>query len=323
LKNPGDAYWYEYLPEARAVYVQYNSVRQKSEEAFPHFVKRVFEFVEANPVEKLILDIRQNGGGDYNYTLPLTHAIIRSQKINQRGKLFTIIGRNTFSAALLFALDLERHTETIFVGEPTGGKPNNYGETGQFELPHSRLTGSVSMHYWQPAYPWDVRAWIAPHYATELTSEDYRDNRDPAVTLILDYKAKPDSIDVRSALADELTEVFDKQGFEAARKRYYELKHDPVHAYADYFWALRVTGRRMQNRQRYDDAIKVFELNISEHPRSDEAQVLLGDVYWISQRKEQAIKYYERAVELNPSNWRIADILRNWHRDRKQPPGKQ
>jgi tetratricopeptide (TPR) repeat protein len=78
----------------------------------------------------------------------------------------------------------------------------------------------------------------------------------------------------------------------------------------------------MQNRQRYDEAIKMFELNIAEHPRSDEAQILLGDLYWITQRKEQAIKYYERAVELNPSNWRIADLLRNWRRDRKQPSEK-
>ncbi|MCI0666392.1 MAG: tetratricopeptide repeat protein, partial [Acidobacteria bacterium] len=41
------------------------------------------------------------------------------------------------------------------------------------------------------------------------------------------------------------------------------------------------------------------------------------------QRKEQAIKHYERAVELNPSNWRIADLLRNWRRDRKQLSEKQ
>ncbi len=322
LKDPQNAYWFEYLPEARTVYVQYNSVRQKREESFPDFVKRVFDLVEANPVEKLILDIRQNGGGDYNFTLPLTHAIIRCQKINQKGKLFTIIGRNTFSAALLFAIDLERHTETIFVGEPTGAKPNNYSENGPFELPNSGLTASVSTHYFQPAFPWDARQWIAPHYAAELASEEYRNNQDPALNFILDYKSKPWTIDIKTPFADELTEVLDKRGFEAAKKLYHDMKTNPLYAYADLYWTLRLTGRRMQNRQRYDEAIKIFELNISEHPRSDEAQVLLGDVYWISQRKEQAIKYYERAAELNPSNWRIADLLRNWRRSLKQPSEK-
>jgi tetratricopeptide (TPR) repeat protein len=322
LKDPQNAYWFEYLPEARTVYVQYNSVRQKREESFPDFVKRVFDLVDANPVEKLVLDIRQNGGGDYNFTLPLTHAIIRCQKINQRGKLFTIIGRNTFSAALLFAIDLERHTETIFVGEPTGAKPNNYSENGPFELPNSGLTASVSTHYFQPAFPWDARQWIAPHYAAELASEDYRNNQDPALNFILDYKSKPWTIDIKTPFADELTEVLDKRGFEAAKKLYHDMKTNPLYTYADLYWTLRLTGRRMQNRQRYDEAIKIFELNISEHPRSDEAQVLLGDVYWISQRKEQAIKYYERAAELNPSNWRIADLLRNWRRSLKQPSEK-
>jgi len=134
--------------------------------------------------------------------------------------------------------------------------------------------------------------------------------------------SKPWTIDIKTPFADELTEVLDKRGFEAAKKLYHDMKTNPLYAYADLYWTLRLTGRRMQNRQRYDEAIKIFELNISEHPRSDEAQVLLGDAYWISQRKEQAIKYYERAAELNPSNWRIADLLRNWRRGLKQPSEK-
>jgi hypothetical protein len=289
-------------------------VREKREESFTGFVKRLFQFVEANPVEKLILDIRQNAGGSYPLILPLTHAIIRCQKFNQRGKLFVIIGRNTFSAALPLALDVERHTEPLFVGEPTGGRPQYFSDTGQFELPNSRLSASVST---QGASPVGARQWIAPHYAAELTSEAHRNNQDPAVRFTLDYKPNPRAIDLSSPFADEVTEVLDKQGFEAAKRRYYELKNDPLYAYADLYWVLRLPGRRMQNRQRYDEAIKIFELNIAEHPRSDEAQILLGDLYWITRRKEQAIKYYERAAELNPSNWRIADLLRNWRRDRK------
>jgi tetratricopeptide (TPR) repeat protein len=314
LKHPQDAYWFQSLLDARAVYVQYNSVREKNEESFSDFVKRLFETIEANQVEKLILDIRQNGGGNYNFTLPLTHAIIRCQKINQRGKLFIIIGRNTFSAALSLATDLERHTESLFVGEPTGGRPQYYSDTGQFELPNSGLSASVST---LGATPVGTRRWLSPHYAAELTSEAHRNNQDPAVRFILDYKPKPWTIDLRTPFADEVTEVLDKQGFEAAKKRYYELKNDPLHAYADIYWVLRLAGRRMQHRQRYDEAIKAFELNISELPRSDEAQVLLGDLYWNTQRQEQAIKHYERALELNPSNWRIADLLRDWHRDHK------
>jgi hypothetical protein len=214
LKHPQDAYWFEYLSDARAVYVQYNSVREKREGSFTAFVKRFFEFVEANPVEKLILDIRQNVGGSYPFTLPMTHAIIRCQKINQKGKLFVIIGRNTFSAALSLALDLERHAEPLFVGEPTGGRPQYFSDTGQFELPNSRLSASVST---QGASPVGARQWIAPHYAAELTSEAHRNNQDPAVRFTLDYKPNPRAIDLSSPFADEVTEVLDKQGFDAAK----------------------------------------------------------------------------------------------------------
>jgi hypothetical protein len=54
---------------------------------------------------------------------PLIHRLIRCDTINQWGKLFVVIGRRTFSAAMNLAVDLERHTRALFVGEPTGGAP--------------------------------------------------------------------------------------------------------------------------------------------------------------------------------------------------------
>lgn len=45
-------------------------------------------------------------------------------RINWRGALFVIIGRNTFSAAQNSATLLDRHTHAVFVGEPTGSRPS-------------------------------------------------------------------------------------------------------------------------------------------------------------------------------------------------------
>jgi hypothetical protein len=63
------------------------------------FAARLSAFVEANPVERLILDLRLNRGGDGGLNRPLLLAIIRSKKIDQKGRLFTIVGRSTWSAA--------------------------------------------------------------------------------------------------------------------------------------------------------------------------------------------------------------------------------
>ncbi len=59
--------------------------------------------------------------------------------IDQRGKIFVVIGRRTFSSGLLNAHDLAARTRAILIGEPTGGKPNSYGEVESFTLPRSGL----------------------------------------------------------------------------------------------------------------------------------------------------------------------------------------
>ncbi len=187
-KNPENLYWYEYLTDRKIVYFQFNQVRNKPDQSLADFVKELFQFVDENEVKALILDIRLNNGGNSFLNRALIHEIIRNEKINTRGKLFTIIGRRTFSAAMNLTSDLERHTATLFVGEPTGSKPNFYGEDNLFILPNSGLTGSISSRYWQGGHTSDdTRTWIAPHLAADLSLDDYLNDEDPALEAIFSY----------------------------------------------------------------------------------------------------------------------------------------
>jgi len=54
----------------------------------------------------------------------LLHALLRADKVNRTGRLFVLIGRETFSAAMGLSIELERQTKAIFVGEPTGSSLN-------------------------------------------------------------------------------------------------------------------------------------------------------------------------------------------------------
>lgn len=89
-----------------------------------------------------------------------------SDKINQPGKLFVIIGRSTFSAAMFLVGDLEEHTRAIFIGEPTGGKPNHFGSKRAWRRPSGITANSdlwppgpghlenrlvIALHIFQPA----------------------------------------------------------------------------------------------------------------------------------------------------------------------------
>lgn len=188
LRNAGAIYWFTYLAESQTVYFQFNRVRDDPEESLAAFTARLFRFVDEHPVGKLVLDLRWNNGGNTFLELPLLHRLIGCAKINQRGKLFVITGRRTFSAAQNGASLIERHTEALFAGEPTGSSPNFVGESIPFVLPYSRLTGTISDLYWQSAWAMDHRTWIAPDLYTPPTFAAYAANRDPALEAILTYE---------------------------------------------------------------------------------------------------------------------------------------
>jgi tetratricopeptide (TPR) repeat protein len=185
LRNAWTFFWFDYLAEEQTVYCQFNRVRDGAEETLADFTARLFRFIEEHPVEKFVLDLRWNNGGNTFLEMPLLHKLIGCEKINQRGRLFVIVGRRTFSAAQNLATLIERHTNAIFAGEPTGSSPNFVGESIQFELPYSKLKGTISDLYWQSAWPMDHRTWIAPRLYAPPTFAAYAENRDPALEAVL------------------------------------------------------------------------------------------------------------------------------------------
>lgn len=186
-KNRAAAYWFEYLPDHKTVFFQFNSVRDDGKESLKVFTERLFKFIEDNEVDRLVIDLRWNGGGNTFLVRPLVHGLIRCDKVNQRGKLFVVIGRNTFSAAQNTTTEIEMNTNALFVGEPSGSSPNFVGETIRVTLPYSKMEGSISDLYWQRSWPMDYRTWIAPQLYAPPSFALYKENRDPAWEAILEY----------------------------------------------------------------------------------------------------------------------------------------
>lgn len=188
LKNMGTNYWFEYLPENKTVYFQFNRIRNDQKESLVAFSERLRKFVAENAVEKLVIDMRWNNGGNNSLLLPLVQYLIKNEKVNRRGKLFVVIGRRVFSAGQTAAALFERYTNAIFVGEPTGSSPNFVGEEDEVTLPFSKIGINVSDLYWENSYPHDKRIWIAPQIYIPPTFAAFRANRDPVMEAILAYK---------------------------------------------------------------------------------------------------------------------------------------
>jgi ketosteroid isomerase-like protein len=191
FKNNETPFWFEYLPDRKLVYLQFNAVADKPDEKFASFCSRLFHFIDEHAVENLIVDMRNNGGGNTLLTPPLIHALIRCDKVNRPGHLFVLVGRKTFSAAMNCAVAIEQHTSALFVGEPTGSSPNFVGETTVLALPCGGLRVSCSSLYWQTSLPMDRRTWIAPELVAEPSMEAFAANRDPGLDAIFAYLGSP------------------------------------------------------------------------------------------------------------------------------------
>jgi hypothetical protein len=96
LKDPTNLYWFEYLKETRVVYVQFNAVQNKKDEPVAAFFERVSRFVDANPVDKR--STCASTAAAASTSTSRCRWILRVDK-EPAGKLFTVIGRQTFSAA--------------------------------------------------------------------------------------------------------------------------------------------------------------------------------------------------------------------------------
>jgi C-terminal processing protease CtpA/Prc len=150
-----------------------------------NFTKELLAFVNSHEVDKFIFDIRDNGGGDSKFIEPLIEGLSKS-KINRRGKLFCLIGRKTFSSAILNAAKIKRDTQAIFVGEPTSGKPCHYGQVESMKLPYSKMRVQYSTKYCGHG---DMdSATLIPDIVIQLSSEDFFAGKDPVLETVLAYQ---------------------------------------------------------------------------------------------------------------------------------------
>jgi hypothetical protein len=182
-RTAASAYECAYLSESRTLYFAYNSCRDLRDRPFAAFTAALWDTIRKNPVERLVIDLRNNSGGDSSILDPFIGELAAAEEVNRKGRLFVIIGRRTFSSAVLNAVDLKKKTEAVFYGEPTGGKPNHFGEVESLTLPHLKLKVSYSTKYFKFVEGDDP--CLTPDVLVELTLDDYLALRDPVLEAIL------------------------------------------------------------------------------------------------------------------------------------------
>ena len=290
-KEPESFRYMEYIPENKTLYVRHSVVLDDSDKTIESFFSNVEDFIDKNDVQKLILDVRMNGGGNNYLNKPVIKCIIKSEKINQSGKFYCILGRRTFSAAQNLVNELENYTEVIFVGEPTSENVNFYGDAKTETLPNSKLQARLSWLWWQNKDPRDKRTATFPALAVEMSFDDYYNNVDPAINVINASNGKV-------LLDNEIESLLESGNTDGAIVMAKEFIQDPVHRYSliELEDKINMYGYSLMGENKFQDANKILGINVQLFPESSNACDSYAESFWKMGNTEEALKYYEMAI---------------------------
>lgn len=181
LSAPGDALWWRELPDSTSFYIRYEIVATISQAD----LEAIEQGATGPGVERVILDLRQNPGGDNHYYVGLL-SLLADERIDRPGHLFVLTDRRTFSAASNFAADLEQTTSATFAGEQMGGGINFWGDARQVPLPNYPVPMQVGVatRYWQKSARDDPRLTIEPDISVPALAADYFAGRDPVLETV-------------------------------------------------------------------------------------------------------------------------------------------
>jgi hypothetical protein len=203
---------YALVPDSRTLYVQLNSLARPDYAPFWH---EVFAFAQGQGADSLVLDLRNNSGGnsiwcneflsylvdgprdllvyegwrsDYPHgnvkvSNGVWHILPNKDKLHFPGKVIVLASRATFSSATFFVVAVKDNDLGIVVGSPVGNGSIRYGFMADpITLPYTKIQFSTTHYVWARANKDMLSkegASIEPSIPVQETVEDLKAGRDP------------------------------------------------------------------------------------------------------------------------------------------------
>lgn len=194
LQKTERQYWSQYLADDWLFYIQFNrSGNAPTGESLAEFGKRVLAELQAAAINRIVVDVRFNTGGDLSIGRPFIErlaALAKERKI----KVYVITGRATFSAGIFHAMQLRQYANAILVGEPIGDELEIWSEGGNLLTPNSKLSLHYAdrLHSYSPVERPEFRQYLVtdtdlsvtnamPDILVRMSARDYFAGRDPAL----------------------------------------------------------------------------------------------------------------------------------------------
>ncbi len=200
-QNTNTYFWDQYFPKNKLCFIQYNKCWSREAEedfgsgasalfmpSFRDFEKEVLKTVKKQEIEKLVIDLRFNDGGNAVQGSEFVSKLQKT-KIGKQAEVYLIVGRKTSSEALINAFDVMEALSPVVVGEDTGGRPNHFGEVKRFVLTTSNLIVSYSTSYITLLEENNPPA-LVPDIQTRQSFEGFMNGKDEAMEAIINHSGR-------------------------------------------------------------------------------------------------------------------------------------
>jgi hypothetical protein len=137
-----DYLWFSPIKTTEGIYIKFESY--PSFEEMEIFGASVLKHINKNNIKQIVIDLRNNGGGDFFVGIFLAYYLNLADSIDWKSGVYVLTDKVTFSAATSNASQFRQILNAKIVGEPTGSNPTGYQDMGQFTLPNSGMTVTYS-----------------------------------------------------------------------------------------------------------------------------------------------------------------------------------
>ncbi len=131
-----DGLWLSTNKPLKTAYLYFSHYPSRNE--MQSFAEDVEGYLNKHSIENLIIDLRDNGGGDFFVGLLLANYLILVDGLNWNDGVYVLTGGGTYSAGMSNAAQYRSILNATLVGEPTGANPVGYQDADGFTLPNSK-----------------------------------------------------------------------------------------------------------------------------------------------------------------------------------------
>jgi len=132
-----DFLWFTQVEGTAITYIRFDSY-PSFEEMMP-FAEKLVGFIMQSQSRQVIIDLRNNGGGDLYIGLIMANALNMVDGIDWKNGVYILSGCITFSAGASNVALFRELLNAKIVGMPTGSNPTGYQDMDAFDLPYSTL----------------------------------------------------------------------------------------------------------------------------------------------------------------------------------------